>query len=72
MRKLNKTKMTRKILSWIGKITSFPVIKPYGSARPGEGLNTDTLNEPRTEQLCSGGYNEAFIFERWASYNPRH
>jgi hypothetical protein len=72
MRKINKTKMTRKILSWIGKISSFPVIKSYGSARPGEGLNTGTVKEPRTEQLCSGGYNEAFIFERWASYNPRH
>ena len=72
MRKKNETRMTGKILSWIGKITSFPVLTPYGSARSSEDLNTDTLNEPRTEQLCSGGYNEAFIFERWASCNPRH
>jgi len=48
MRNINKTKMTRKILSWIGKISSFPAIKPYGSARPGEGLNTGTVKEPRT------------------------
>jgi hypothetical protein len=72
MRKVDKTKMTQKILSWIGKLISLPAIKPYGSARPGKDLNADTMNEPRTEQLCSGGYNEIFIFEHWASYNPRH
>ncbi len=35
-------------------------------------FNPIQAHESRGEQLFSGGYNEAFVMQFWASYNPRH
>jgi len=72
MQKLDNTKLSQKILSWVGKLTSFPVSKPNGFAWSSKSRDDDAGNERHTEHCCSGGYNEAFIFEQWASFGPRH
>jgi len=72
MQKTDKTTPIQKILSWIDRVISFPAVTPEGLTRFKKGQNADTGIESHSDHLCSGGYNEAFIFEHWASYNPRH
>jgi hypothetical protein len=72
MHKVDNRNLAQKILSRIGKVTSFPVVKPCGFAEPAQSSHNDAASEPHIEHCCSGGYNEAFIFEHWASYGPRH
>ena len=72
MHKVDNTKLMQKTLSWIGKVTSFPVLKPYVFAQSSNGHSVDSEVEPHDHQCHSGGYNEVFIFEHWASFGPRH
>jgi hypothetical protein len=72
MHKVDNRNLAQKILSAIGKITNFPVLKPYGFAGPGKRSTDGAEVELHDEHCCSGGYNEAFIFEHWASFGPRH
>jgi hypothetical protein len=34
--------------------------------------HNNSVEESSRERLDCGGYNEAFIVQHWASYNPRH
>lgn len=72
MHRFDNTKLAQKILSWIGKEASFPVTMSCDMARSGEIKEADIEIDHGAEQCCSGGYNEAFIFEHWAGYGPRH
>ena len=64
MENVDSGNLVKRILAWIARVTIHPVFKSD---------STDKVrNETRPEHACSGGYNEAFIFEYWASYNPRH
>jgi len=72
MHKVDNAKLAQNILSWIGKVTSFPVVRPYGVAVSNKSPIIDCNIEPGSDQCCSGGYNEVFILEHWASYGPRH
>ena len=72
MHKVDNRNLAQKILYWIGKVTQFPVLKSCGFAQPSKKQNADGVVEPHNNQCCSGGYNEAFIFEHWSSYGPLH
>ncbi len=72
MLKVGDTNLKQKILLWIGKETSFPVAMPCDPDQSSEIKDADIEIDSRTDHCCSGGYNEAFIFEHWASYGPRH
>ncbi len=72
MNKKAKSTLIQKFISWMGRVTNFPVVVPYGIARISKNEKGETRIEPLTQQICSGGYNEAFVFENWASYGPRH
>ena len=72
MHKLDSFNLTQKILSCFGKVTSTIVVKPYEFDHSSKNQNGDSGIEPQTEHYCSGGFNEAFIFEHWASFGPRH
>lgn len=72
MYKVDNRKLAQKILHWIRRVTRLPVLKPYGFVQSSKNHNADRVVEPRNNQCCSGGYNEAFIFEHWSSYGPLH
>ena len=72
MHKVPNRKLAQKILHWIRRVTNFPALKPYGFAQSSKNNDADVRVEPRNNQCCSGGYNEAFVFEHWSSYGPLH
>ena len=72
MHKVGDTKLAQRILSRTGKLTSFSVVRSHGLAESNKDLNIDSEIEQHPGQCCSGGYNEVFILENWASYGPRH
>ncbi|MDH3762813.1 MAG: hypothetical protein OEU50_17685 [Gammaproteobacteria bacterium] len=32
----------------------------------------DTATDRCRDEACCGGYNEAFVLQLWANYNPRY
>ena len=72
MPKIANTNLKQKFLSWVARLTNFPVIQSSAFVRSSKSPNDDAGNKPHAEHYCSGGYNEAFIFEHWASFGPRH
>ncbi len=67
-----KRKLTQKFLPWIRRVAQFLVVTSCGLARSCKKPNSDIEKNHSTEPCSSGGYNDAFIFENWASYGPRH
>ena len=72
MHKVDSKNLAQRILSAIGKVSGFPASKSSGFAAPGKRSTDRAGVELHDEHCCSGGYNEAFIFEHWASFGPRH
>jgi hypothetical protein len=72
MHKTANTNIAQKILSWTGKLISFRTAPPDGLAESYNSQSIEDGNASHHDQCCSGGYNEVFIFENWASYGPRH
>jgi len=72
MQKIANAKFKQKLLFWVSKKMSFPIMQPSGFSQYCKKSNNDAGIEPHAEHCCSGGYNEVFIFEHWASYGPRH
>lgn len=78
MRKLGNAIPALLTLAWVGRKMRLPVMMSYGFARHDKSKNTEIgINnragiERYEDQCCSGGCNEVFVFENWASYGPRH
>ena len=72
MQKIANTKFKQKLLFWVSKKMSFQIMQSSGFSRSSKRPNDEAGTEPHGEHCCSGGYNEVFIFEHWASYGPRH
>lgn len=68
MYKVDSTKLALKGLAWVGMVFRIPVMASYGFSRPQKCQYKEIGIEQHKDQYCSGGYNEAFIFESWASY----
>jgi hypothetical protein len=54
--------------SWIARFFS---TVPFGSKIYNQPPIVDTWADSHTEQPFSGGYNEAFVIQFWASYTLR-
>lgn len=64
MKNVDSGNLVKRVLAWISHVTIHPAFGSDSTDKAG--------NETRSEHACSGGYNEAFVFEYWASYNPRY
>ena len=63
-------KTANKSLSLLSRATRF-----FTASRAGRHFadaKSENGQESPREQAFSGGYNEAFVMQFWASYNPRH
>ena len=58
------------IIKFFGKFRFFGLT--HGSNRCGDNTHHNYLEETSRERLDCGGYNEAFIMQHWAGYNPHH
>ena len=42
------------------------------SGSPGMRRRADRRAHPQADRPVCGGFNEAFVLQYWAGYNPRH
>ena len=66
MQRSDVSKLIKDNSSWI---TRFLGTLPFGSKINKQEPIVDPWVESHTEQPFSGGYNEAFVIQFWASYN---
>jgi hypothetical protein len=66
MQRSNLSKLIKDNSTWI---TRFFGTVPSASKSSSQEPMVDPWVESHTEQTFSGGYNEAFVVQFWASYN---
>ena len=72
MHQLDTRTIAQKILSLLSRVTGISVVNSSDLEQTSSLSHENNGSNIDREQCCSGGYNEAFVFEFWASYGPRH
>ncbi len=71
MRQTETSKLKHQISILVTKVIHFFGKYQYSSAQTDKNLIDSHLADFHSRESCSGGYNEAFVIQFWASYNPR-
>ncbi len=65
------SQLIRQISKLVTSVTRFFGASQYSSIQADQNLIDSHLVDFHSRESCSGGYNEAFVIQFWASYNPR-
>jgi len=65
------SQLIRQISNLVASVTGFFGASRYSSIQADQDLIDSNSADFHTKEPFSGGYNEAFVIQFWASYNPR-
>ncbi len=65
------SQLIRQISKLVTSVTRFFGASQYSSIQADQNLIDSHLVDFHSRESCSGGYNEAFVIQFWASYSPR-
>ncbi len=65
------SQLIRQISNLVTSVTRYFGASRISSIQADRNLIDSLSADFHSRELCSGGYNEAFVIQCWASYNPR-